>query len=314
MLLRRVSSRILVQRRGRTDDGTLDEHKLVIPTGKSDVGFETRITYLSKEATDDRIGIRGMSQTGFRMYDLNFLWGPIACFPTVAVSWKVKTPEEINEESLDMFFALRPKLDVLVLGVGARKNVDIVRKNVVKVAAKHRVGLELMVTEDAVTTFNFLNAEHRYVAGAFFPQIDLKVSDRENAESLNLHQSIDYVPMNPLLENYTHPFDEGVGIVNRMFGPGKKADEVLEIATKIKELDRQIKESRMYMKMKAEEEKLSGKLITRGLYGEKVIADGEEKKRSELTVQKEVEQRYLEGKFVKKKEVKISRRDMQLED
>lgn len=87
-----------------------------------------------------------MSRVGFRMFDKSFLYGPIACFPNVAFSWRVLRADLITPESLELFFALRPKLDVVVLGVGSKRNLDAVRKRVVPAFSKHRIGLELMVT------------------------------------------------------------------------------------------------------------------------------------------------------------------------
>lgn len=80
------------------------------------------------------------------MYDGSFLYGPIACFPTVALSWRVASAAEITPESLKLFFMLQPPLDVIVIGVGDKSNIDTVRKHVVKEVAKHRIGLEIMPT------------------------------------------------------------------------------------------------------------------------------------------------------------------------
>lgn len=44
------------------------------------------------------------------------------------------------------FLILQPKLDVLILGVGSQKDVDVVRKNVVPTLNKHRIGHEIMNT------------------------------------------------------------------------------------------------------------------------------------------------------------------------
>jgi NADH dehydrogenase [ubiquinone] 1 alpha subcomplex assembly factor 3 len=80
------------------------------------------------------------------MFDGSFLYGPIAVFPNVALSWRVARPENITPESLKLFFMLQPKLDVLVIGVGGRKDIDKVRKQVIEAIHNERIGLELAPT------------------------------------------------------------------------------------------------------------------------------------------------------------------------
>ncbi|CAD5218817.1 unnamed protein product [Bursaphelenchus okinawaensis] len=297
MLLKRIPLTSIAARRYAKGDAPLHENLMNVPTGKSDVGFSTRLTYLSKEVTDSYVGIRGMSAIGFRLYDFNFLWGPIAVFPTVAVSWKVCRPEDINEESLGLFFALRPKLDVLVLGVGARKNLDIVRRNVAKLSSKYRVGIELLVSEEAVTTFNYLNEERRYVAGAFFPQEDLKVSEEENVQSLAMHQSRDHLPGNPLFSTLCNPFNEPQGILNRMYGENDKSREAMEMVTKIREMDMEIKRAKRLERYQREEEQLRRPMITRGEDGKFIIGDNNPRQTNRLRESREdeVTRRLLEG-------------------
>ena len=48
------------------------------------------------------------------------------------------------------FLILQPKLDVLILGVGSQKDVDVVRKNVVPTLNKHRIGHEIMNTVKSI--------------------------------------------------------------------------------------------------------------------------------------------------------------------
>jgi NADH dehydrogenase [ubiquinone] 1 alpha subcomplex assembly factor 3 len=80
------------------------------------------------------------------MYDGSFLYGPIAVFPNVCLSWRVAKPKDITPESLKLFFMLQPKLDVLVLGVGSPKNMDLVRKSVIESIRNQKIGLELLPT------------------------------------------------------------------------------------------------------------------------------------------------------------------------
>ncbi|KAI1726474.1 NADH dehydrogenase [ubiquinone] 1 alpha subcomplex assembly factor 3 [Ditylenchus destructor] len=192
MLLRRAkilckalpsgSSKPIQRRQINDDPRDQDAQFHFIPTGKSDVSHQTRVSFLSKDMSlddRDRIAIRTVSSHGFRLNDAQFMFGPIGVFPKTVLSWRVLTPDDITEESLELFFLLQPKLDILIVGAGNKEHVDKVRRNVAGVISRHKIGFEVMPTEVAISTFNFLNAEHRYVAAALFPPPDLVVTARE---------------------------------------------------------------------------------------------------------------------------------------
>jgi NADH dehydrogenase [ubiquinone] 1 alpha subcomplex assembly factor 3 len=42
---------------------------------------------------------------------------------------------------------------------------------------KYRISIEVLTTEQACATFNFLNAENRYIAGAVIPPRTLRPTD-----------------------------------------------------------------------------------------------------------------------------------------
>lgn len=161
---RRTLSQVKGQRPkevNRADTGVLGEYHHT-PLGKSDLPQKTRVSYLSAQMLEAKqIGVRGLSCYGFRMIDGSFLYGPVALFPKVALSWRVLTPDDITPESLSLFVNLEPKIDVLVVGAGDKKNIDKVRHRIASFLREHKVGLEIMDTEDAISTFNFLNAEGR---------------------------------------------------------------------------------------------------------------------------------------------------------
>uniref|UniRef100_A0AC35TNA5 NADH dehydrogenase [ubiquinone] 1 alpha subcomplex assembly factor 3 n=1 Tax=Rhabditophanes sp. KR3021 TaxID=114890 RepID=A0AC35TNA5_9BILA len=187
--------------RTRKDDsggGVIGGYNM-IPMGKSDVGNTSRLSYLSKDMLEaNKQCVHGLSCLGFRMIDGSFLYGPIAVFPKTVLSWRVLTVDDITPESLSLFLMLQPKLDILVLGVGDKKNIDAVRKRIIPVMQKYRIGLELMPTEEAIATFNFLNSEDRYVAAALYPPDDLVVTDLEYGQAMNLIRNFDELEENPL--------------------------------------------------------------------------------------------------------------------
>jgi hypothetical protein len=70
------------------------------------------------------IGVWTVSNRGFRLIDKTFLLGPVALFPKVALSWRVNsvivfvtistfqvvTPDDITEESVELFSLFEPKI------------------------------------------------------------------------------------------------------------------------------------------------------------------------------------------------------------
>jgi NADH dehydrogenase [ubiquinone] 1 alpha subcomplex assembly factor 3 len=43
--------------------------------------------------------------------------------------------------------------------------------------ANHRISIEVLTTQQACATFNFLNSESRYIAGALIPPLTLAPTD-----------------------------------------------------------------------------------------------------------------------------------------
>lgn len=85
------------------------------------------------------------------------------------LSWNVGDLNDINEASLSLFFVLEPKLDILVLGIGDEVDNFNFQKKLIPLSKKLKISFEILPTEHACATFNFLNAESRNVAGALIP-------------------------------------------------------------------------------------------------------------------------------------------------
>ncbi|CAI5447715.1 unnamed protein product [Caenorhabditis angaria] len=184
----------------------------------------SRISYLSTEMLEAKqIGVRGLSCYGFRLLDGQFLYGPIALFPKTALSWRVATQNDITPESLSLFAALEPKIDILVLGCGDKKNIDEIRKRVAPFLKEHKIGLEIMDTEDAIATFNFLNAEGRYVGAALYPPDDMVVTDAEYGRALALLKGWDTVEENPFLLGLSDTVNEAEDLVRRLWSGDEKS-------------------------------------------------------------------------------------------
>ncbi|XP_049838750.1 NADH dehydrogenase [ubiquinone] 1 alpha subcomplex assembly factor 3 [Schistocerca gregaria] len=137
---------------------------------------KTTVQILNREF-DLGLMINSYSQMGFRLNNGLFIVGPMAIFPKSVLSWNVSGPDEINEDSLCLFFLLEPKIDLLVLGIGDATYDINLRKRVADIVKQHRINLEVLPTERACSTFNFLNAEGRYVAGALIPPVHIRPTD-----------------------------------------------------------------------------------------------------------------------------------------
>ncbi|CAD5117348.1 DgyrCDS6132 [Dimorphilus gyrociliatus] len=109
------------------------------------------------------------NENGIKLSNGIRILGPCILFPKSFLAWNISGIEDVTEESLSLFTTLEPKLDILVLGVGESENLSKLKMNALTFLRKHKVNLELLPTEQALATFNFLNSERRLVAGAFIP-------------------------------------------------------------------------------------------------------------------------------------------------
>ncbi|KAJ9584826.1 hypothetical protein L9F63_020823, partial [Diploptera punctata] len=138
---------------------------------------KTTVQVLNKEL--ETLMIDSYSQVGFRLNNGMFILGPMAIFPRTVLSWNIGIVEDINEESLSLFCLLEPKPDILVLGVGDATNSTRLNKQVLSYMVKNRINIEVLPTEQACATFNFLNAERRHIAGALIPPLALRPTEED---------------------------------------------------------------------------------------------------------------------------------------
>eukprot|EP00092_Neocalanus_flemingeri_P097073 GFUD01123659.1.p1 GENE.GFUD01123659.1~~GFUD01123659.1.p1 ORF type:complete len:226 (-),score=62.48 GFUD01123659.1:43-720(-) len=117
---------------------------------------------------------------GFRLNDNTKILGPCIVFPTHILGWMVEGAHDITEESLALFTILDPKLDVLIIGHGmtkvSRNPVD--PRTILKMKQKG-VNVEVLTTENAISTYNFLVEEGRVVAAALIPPDFVKLVDTD---------------------------------------------------------------------------------------------------------------------------------------
>ncbi|KAM3956212.1 NADH dehydrogenase [ubiquinone] 1 alpha subcomplex assembly factor 3 [Aphomia sociella] len=108
---------------------------------------------------------------GFRLNNGVTVLGPMAIFPRTVLSWQVRGSYEINEDSLRLFKLLEPKIDLVIIGMESKER-DVMN-SVFRAAKSQSVNVELLPTEHACSTFNFLNAEGRSVAAALVPPLSI---------------------------------------------------------------------------------------------------------------------------------------------
>ncbi|XP_055549808.1 NADH dehydrogenase [ubiquinone] 1 alpha subcomplex assembly factor 3 [Wyeomyia smithii] len=141
-----------------------------------DCDGKTTVSILNQEA-DAGLLINSYSQMGFRLSNDMVVIGPMAIFPRSVFSWNVSSHEDINEESLSLFSVLEPKVDILVVGIGDQQVTPSFSRKVLDFMRKHRINVEVLSTEQACATFNFLNAEGRVVAAALIPPVSIRTNE-----------------------------------------------------------------------------------------------------------------------------------------
>lgn len=85
---------------------------------------------------------------------------------------------------------LRNFTDVLVLGVGDTRDSFQLNSSVLSFMAKYHISIEVLSTEQACSTFNFLNAERRCIAGALIPPLTLRVTEDDVVLSKQRHKRL----------------------------------------------------------------------------------------------------------------------------
>lgn len=98
--------------------------------------------------------------------------------------------EEITEDSLKLFTVLEPKLDIIVLGYGDQQKDLNFYRNLVPFSKRNRLTFEILPTEQACATFNFLTSEGRYVAGALIPPHNIAPTDDDVLQSKMRYQNL----------------------------------------------------------------------------------------------------------------------------
>lgn len=95
------------------------------------------------------------------------------------MSWNINNVEDIDEKTLSLFCVLEPKIDVLVIGSGDVKITPSISRSIIGFMKKYNINVEVLPTEQACATFNFLNGEGRVVAAAMIPPSLMSITEAD---------------------------------------------------------------------------------------------------------------------------------------
>ncbi|XP_075988752.1 NADH dehydrogenase [ubiquinone] 1 alpha subcomplex assembly factor 3 [Anticarsia gemmatalis] len=122
---------------------------------------------------------------GFKLNNGLTVLGPMAIFPKSVLSWQVSGTANITPESLRLFKLLEPKLDLVIIGVDCNERAAI--DSTFRAARAAQINVEILPTEHACSTFNFLNAEGRSVCAALLPPLAIRNMTEDDMLATKMH-------------------------------------------------------------------------------------------------------------------------------
>lgn len=123
-------------------------------------------TFSKLEVSDSAPMVNGYTTRGF-VVNSNTVYGSVALLPRGFLSWKVASWDDLTVEKFALFYLIRPKIDLVVLGTGSK--VQRVNLELLQNLKKKGINLEIQDTPNACATFNFLLSEGRPAGAALIP-------------------------------------------------------------------------------------------------------------------------------------------------
>ncbi|PZC76301.1 hypothetical protein B5X24_HaOG204813 [Helicoverpa armigera] len=145
---------------------------------------KTTVRVINQEY-DAGLMIDSYATYGFKLNNGLTVLGPMAIFPRTVMSWQVPAAEEVTEQSLKLFKLLEPRIDLLVVGLDT--NERPLQDAVLRLARSLGLNAEVLPTEHACSTFNFLNSEGRSVAAALIPPTNIARISEDDMLHTKLH-------------------------------------------------------------------------------------------------------------------------------
>lgn len=110
-----------------------------------------------------QVPIDAYGNGGFRFADMSHR-GSLLCLPSGMYGWDVGSPGQLTLESLQPVLAAAPRIDVLLIGLGA--DIAGLPPGIREALRAESIIVEAIATGGAVRTYNVLLAEERAVAAA----------------------------------------------------------------------------------------------------------------------------------------------------
>jgi uncharacterized protein len=123
---------------------------------------------ITPKVPDGRQVIESYDGHGFKINGAPHI-GSVIIWPEDAVGWTATSLAEASAGSLDPIFAVDPRIEILLIGTGAR--FALVPATLKGTLQQHRIAVESMDTGAACRTYNVLMSEDRRVAAALLPAI-----------------------------------------------------------------------------------------------------------------------------------------------
>jgi len=136
--------------------------------------------------------INTYSNIGFRLNKGMKIIGSMAIFNKSVLSWVVHDVEQITPESVSLFTLIEPKLDLLLIGTGETGSNHKISKDVTAYLRSKGINMEILPTNRACETFNFLNSEYRHVAAALIPPRHFKITAEDWGTTMQVTRSGHY--------------------------------------------------------------------------------------------------------------------------
>ncbi|XP_051162502.1 NADH dehydrogenase [ubiquinone] 1 alpha subcomplex assembly factor 3 [Leptopilina boulardi] len=130
---------------------------------------KTTMKFMNKD-TENGFIINAFSEVGFTVSPSFNIIGPMIIFPRMFLSWNIATSSDMNEENLCLFNIIEPKLDVLIIGLDKDYPAYAPFLNDIRSwLKKSNINGEILPIKHAISTYNFLTAEGRFIAAALIP-------------------------------------------------------------------------------------------------------------------------------------------------
>jgi len=127
---------------------------------------KTSVTILNSEE-NAWLMVDSYHQNGFRLNSGTTVLGPMAIFSNTVLGWDVGKAEDITPQSVSLLTVIEPKVSILIIGIGDAG--EKVPNETIIYLKKHKINMEILPTDHACTTYNFMMSEKRHVAAIMIP-------------------------------------------------------------------------------------------------------------------------------------------------